>query len=149
MNQNHYFAYSGIGLPEHVQHLKEAGYFDRAIRIVDNLITDPATPKCMKENLLAQREIMVRLPMQYPYTKETGLARVQEKIPDFTMEELESYMDKGRITWIFIDGKEHLVSSFFGTLCKEPEIAARLPQEPVDPSKVSHEQLDRTGRLNR
>ena len=31
MNQNHYFKQSGIGLPEHVQHLKEAGYFDRAI----------------------------------------------------------------------------------------------------------------------
>ena len=149
MNQNHYFKQSGIGLPEHVQHLKEAGYFDRAIAIVDTLLADPATPKCMQENLMAQREMMVRLPRQFPYSKGDALARVQEKIPDFTMEELEAYMDKGRITWIFINGVEHLAGSFFGTLSKEPEFAARLPKEEVDPTKVSHEVLDRTGRLNR
>ena len=88
MNQNHYFKQSGIGLPEHVQHLKEAGYFDRAIAIVDTLLADPATPKCMQENLMAQREMMVRLPRQFPYSKTDALARVQEKIPDFTMAEL-------------------------------------------------------------
>ena len=47
------------------------------------------------------------------------------------MEELEHYMDNGRITWIFVEGQEHLVGSFFGTLCKEPEIAARLPKEKI------------------
>ena len=148
MNQNHYFAYSGIGLPEQVQHLKEAGYFTRAIRIIDTMLADPTTPTCMKYNLQAQREIMVRLPRQFPYTKEEGLARVQKEIPDFTMEELEAYMDNGRITWIFIEGVEHLFSSFFGTLRKDPEFAARLPKEPVTET-TSHELLDRTGRLNR
>ena len=149
MNQNHFLRQSGIGLPEQVQHLKEAGYFDHAIRVVDQMLAEDGLPRCMRENLMAQREIMVRLPGQFPFTKEAGLARVREKIPDFTMEELEHYMDNGRITWIFVEGQEHLVGSFFGTLCKEPEIAARLPKEPVDPQKVSHEQLDRTGRLDR
>ena len=148
MNQNHYFADSGIGLPEHVQHLKEAGYFDRAIRIIDTMLADPSTPVCMKNNLQAHREMMVRMPRMYPYTKEQGLARVQEKIPDFTMEELEAYMDNGRISWIFIEGKEHLIGSFFGTLRKEADFAARLPQEPVQ-KNTSHELLDRTERLNR
>lgn len=149
MNQNHFFRQTGIGLPQHVQHLKEAGYFARAIAIVDRLLADPTTPRCMKENLEAQREIMVRLPAQFPWTKEEGLKRVQEDIPDFTMAELEKYMDAGRITWIFVEGQEKLVGSFFGTLCKEPEIAARLPKKEVDPTQVSHEVVDRTDRLER
>ncbi len=149
MNFNHNFKQSGIGLPEHVQHLKEAGYFDRAIRIVDRLLAEESTPQCMKENLLAQREMMVRLPGQFPFSKTAALERIQKKIPDFTMEELEDYMDRSRITWIFVNGEEHLAGSFFGTLTKEPEFAARLPKEPVDPAKVSHEQLDRTDRLGR
>ena len=86
MNQNHFLRQSGIGLPEQVQHLKEAGYFDHAIRVVDQMLAEDGLPRCMRENLMAQREIMVRLPGQFPFTKEAGLARVREKIPDFTME---------------------------------------------------------------
>ena len=78
MNQNHYFKQSGIGLPEHVQHLKEAGYFDRAIAIVDTLLADPATPKCMQENLMAQREMMVRMPVEFPYTYQEALDMIRD-----------------------------------------------------------------------
>ena len=137
MNQNHYFKQSGIGLPEHVQHLKEAGYFDRAIRIVDDLLADPATPNCMKENLQAQREMMVRLPRQFPYSKDRALEIIREQIPDYSVEELEEQMDNGRITWIFIEGKEHVASSFFGTLGKNPAFTARL-REAADYAACKH-----------
>lgn len=149
MNQNHYFKQSGIGLPEYVQHLKEAGYFDRAIRIIDRMLEDPATPNCMKENLQAQREMMVRLPRQFPYSKDRALEIIRQQIPDYTLEELEEQMDNGRVTWIFIKGREHVASSFFGTLCKSAAFTARLPKNPAEEENTSHELLDRAGRLNR
>ena len=149
MNQNSYFAYSGIGLPEDIQHLKEAGYLDKAIALIDLRMEDPNLPECMRKNLIVQQEIMRRLPKDFPVEKSEAVRLAQERIPGFTEEELEYYMDRGRITWIFLNGKQHLAKSFIGTLMKEPEIAARLPKEPVDPTKVSHEILDRTGRLNR
>ncbi len=145
MNQNHAIEYSGIGLPAQVRQLKEAGYFDHAIRIVDEMLAGEL-PACMRQNLLAQREMMLRLPGQFPYTKEAGLALVREKVPDFTMEELERLMDKGRITWIFVNGEERLLNSFFDTLCKGTELAGRLPKAPEPPKNANHELLDRTGR---
>ena len=148
MNQNHAIEYSGIGLPAQVRQLKEAGYFDHAIRIVDEMLAGEL-PACMRQNLLAQREMMLRLPGQFPYTKEAGLALVREKVPDFTMEELERFMDNGRITWIFVNGEERLLNSFFDTLCKGTELAGRLPKAPEPPKDANHELLDRTGRQER
>ncbi len=147
MNQNHAFSASGIGLPEDIQHLKETGQFDHAIRLIDQRLSGEL-PQCMRRNLEAHREIIARTAKEFRYTKEAGLARVQEKIPDFTMEELEHYMDNGRATWHYVDGQPYLTNSFLGTLHKESEIAARLPQEPQDSQKLSHEQMDRSQRLN-
>lgn len=143
------FEFSAIGLPEDIRHWKEAGYFQKAVQLIDRRLADEL-PRCMRENYLVQREQLLRLPREYPFTKEEGLRRIREAIPDFTMAELEEYMDSGRITWHFVEGEPHLIGSFFGTLKKTvPAFAARLPQEPAEPAKVSHEQLDRTGRLDR
>ena len=46
MNQNHFLRQSGIGLPEQVQHLKEAGYFDHAIRVVDQMLAEDGVFLC-------------------------------------------------------------------------------------------------------
>lgn len=149
MNLNACFADASLGLPEDVRHLKEAGYFDEAIRLLDRRMAAESSDR-MRRNYLVQREILVRMPHEYPYTMEEGLARVREAIPDFTMAELRDYMDSGRITWHFVDGEKHLISSFFGTLEKTvPAFAARLPKKPEAAEPQSHELLDRTGRLNR
>ncbi len=149
MRSTELFEASALGLPEDIRHWKEAGYFDKAIALIDRRLKDDL-PQCMRDNYLVQREQLARFARNFPWTKEAGLKRVQEAIPDFTMAELEEYMDSGRITWHFVNGEPHLIGSFFGTLSKTvPAFAARLPKEPVDPAKVSHEQLDRTGRLDR
>lgn len=149
MNQNHTFADSALGLPEDIRHLKEYGDFENAIRLIDLRLENPDLPQCMRRNYEAQKEIMRRMPALYPYTKETGLARIQQDIPDFTMAELEHYIDLGRVTWHYVNGEMHLLRSFFGTLCKtHPEFAARLPkEEPKEP--VSHELRNKDDRLDR
>lgn len=146
MNLNHYLSDSGIGLPEHIQHLKEGGELQHAIRLVDELLAGEL-PACMRNNLIAQREIMRRLPAQFSVSVEDALACVREKIADFTMDELVHYMDNGRICWHYIEGRQMVLSSFFDTLIKEPEIAARLPQAPAAPTG-NHEQMNRSARLD-
>ena len=149
MNQNHTFADTALGLPEDIRHLKEYGDFENAIRLIDLRLENEALPQCMRRNYEAQKEILRRMPGLYPYTKASALDRIRQDIPDFTMEELEHYIDLGRITWHYIHGEMRLLRSFFGTLRKtQPEFAARLPQQ-APQAGASHELLDRNARLDR
>lgn len=136
MNPNHYLADSGIGLPEHIRHLKGAGELQHAIRLIDEQLA-LELPDCMRDNLIAQREIMRRLPAQFCVSVDEALARIRTQIADFTAEELQHYMDNGRICWHYIEGKQMVLESFFDTLIKESEIAARLPQEALAPSDLA------------
>ena len=149
MNQNHTFADTALGLPEDIRHLKEYGDFENAIRLIDLRLENEDLPQCMRRNYEAQKEIMRRMPGLYPYTKASALDRIRQDIPDFTMEELEHYIDLGRVTWHYIYGELRLLRSFFGTLRKtQPEFAARLPQQ-APQAGASHELLDRNARLDR
>lgn len=149
MNQNHTFADTALGLPEDIRHLKEYGDFENAIRLIDLRLENEDLPQCMRRNYEAQKEIMRRMPGLYPYTKASALDRIRQDIPDFTMEELEHYIDLGRVTWHYIHGELRLLRSFFGTLRKtQPEFAARLPQQ-APQAGASHELLDRNARLDR
>lgn len=149
MNQNHTFADTALGLPEDIRHLKEYGDFENAIRLIDLRLENEELPQCMRRNYEAQKEIMRRMPDLYPYTKAAALDRIRQDIPDFTMEELEHYIDLGRVTWHYIRGELRLLRSFFGTLRKtQPEFAARLPQQ-APQTGASHELLDRNARLDR
>lgn len=149
MNQNHTFADTALGLPEDIRHLKEYGDFENAIRLIDLRLENEALPQCMRRNYEAQKEILRRMPGLYPYTKASALDRIRQDIPDFTMEELEHYIDLGRVTWRYIHGELRLLRSFFGTLRKtQPEFAARLPQQ-APQAGASHELLDRNARLDR
>ncbi len=149
MNQNHTFADTALGLPEDIRHLKEYGDFENAIRLIDLRLENEDLPQCMRRNYEAQKEIMRRMPDLYPYTKAAALDRIRQDIPDFTMEELEHYIDLGRVTWHYIRGELRLLRSFFGTLRKtQPEFAARLPQQ-APQTGASHELLDRNARLDR
>lgn len=149
MNQNHTFADTALGLPEDIRHLKEYGDFENAIRLIDLRLENEALPQCMRRNYEAQKEILRRMPGLYPYTKASALDRIRQDIPDFTMEELEHYIDLGRITWHYVHGELRLLRSFFDTLRKtQPEFSARLPQQ-APPADASHELLDREPRLDR
>ena len=149
MNQNHTFADTALGLPEDIRHLKEYGDFENAIRLIDLRLENEDLPQCMRRNYEAQKEIMRRMPDLYPYTKAAALDRIRQDIPDFTMEELEHYIDLGQVTWHYIRGELRLLRSFFGTLRKtQPEFAARLPQQ-APQTGASHELLDRNARLDR
>ena len=84
MNPNDDIRYLNIGLPEDIAMLKAAGELDEAIRLIDLRLNDPRTTAPLAACMRVEKEMIKRLPENYPYTLETALARIRRDIPDFT-----------------------------------------------------------------
>ncbi len=118
MNINDTLRYQNIGLPEDIQRKKMLGDFKGAIRLIDLRLQEENTSKALRAGLMVQREMMLRLPEEFPYTKEQALEIVRKNIPDFTEEELDAFIDQRKIRWIYIDGQVQIFNRFFNSLCK-------------------------------
>lgn len=115
-----------VELPEDILKAKWCGDFERCERLIKVYLASDRTPEFVKQRLLVEREILARLPLDYGYDLEQAVKVVQEEIPDFTMEELESFMDQGKVDWIYINGQPHTATRFYETLVKvQPDIARR------------------------
>lgn len=126
MNRNKDIGFLDIGLPEDIAALKAAGYFDEAIRLIDMRLADAKTPAPLAACMRVEREIMLRLPRNYPYSFEEALQLVRKDIPDFTEEEFKHLEDINRIGWIFINGQKRYFGRFHATLLKtDPAYAKR------------------------
>ena len=118
MNINDTIFYQNVGLPDDILRRKLHGDFASAARLIDRRLQDPATPKSMKYCLEFHKEMLRRLPEEFPYTCADALAIIQENIPDFTEEELNELIDARRIRWIYIDGEVRIFNRFYSSLCK-------------------------------
>lgn len=155
MKINDTFRYLHVGLPEDILRRKLYGDFEGAIRLIDRRLENEATPEALRSCLLAQREMMLRMPEDYPYTREEALAVLREHIPDFTEEEFNERVDAGKIGWIYRNGKIHFFNRFFQTMCKaEPAFAVRAGVrlsgvESAGKGSAGEERLTRCARLMR
>lgn len=126
MNENQLFSYLNIGLPEDILRLKLYGDFDGAIQLIDHKLSDSRTPESLRYCLLAEREMIKRLPSDFPFTREEALTKIRSYIPDFTDEEFEEHLASGQIRWIFVNGSMRIFDRFFESMCKSmPEFAKR------------------------
>lgn len=127
MNINDALRYLNIGLPEDILRLKLAGDLKEAIRLMDLRLNHTQLPFSLRQCLIAQREICLRLPKEFPYTKKEALKLVQDHIPDFTEEEFDQRVDARKINWIYLDGEKHYFARFFDTMMKtDASIASRI-----------------------
>lgn len=125
-------------LPEDVLKRKWAGDFEGEIKLIDALL-QKNIPDMLKQRLQVERRMIPLYQRQYCYTREQALELMQEKIPDFTMEELDALELDGQIEHIYVMGEKRYLSSFRGTLLKtNKELAARAGQ----PLSSSDEMLD-------
>ena len=125
MNQNDAFRYLHIGVPDDIARLQGVGDFHEAIRRMDEKLAGEL-PMAMRQSLIAHREILRRLPLDYPYTRETAVAYAASILPGFNGAELDELERAGRIDWIQYNGAPHYSSSFLDTLCKtDPVFASR------------------------
>ncbi len=138
MNINDTLRYLNVGLPQDILHHKEHGNFQEAIRLIDLRLQRDNLPKALRCCLIAQREIMTRLPGEFPFTKAEALGMIRADIPDFTEEEFDTLVDNGRIYWIYVNGEVHYFDRFYETLLKtEKSIAERAGQTMPDNEKDS------------
>ena len=70
MDINETFRSLNVGLPEDILRLKLYGAFDEAVRLIDQRLTCPNIPQGLRDCMTAQREMMLRTPPDYPFTRE-------------------------------------------------------------------------------
>jgi hypothetical protein len=153
MNWNETFCSLDAGLPEDIARLKAAGYYRKAIALIDRRLgeswTDnrngasrayqpesdpmPAMPDAQRACLTVQREMMRRIAADYPYTEAQAVRRVQEHIPNFTAQEFRNMVDADRIDWRFIEGEKYYFRRFYQSLVyTDAAFAARTGLAPKE-----------------
>lgn len=126
MNENNLLSYLNIGLPEDVLRMKLHGDFDGAVRLIDKKLENHVLPKPLRYCLMAEREMILRMPSDYPFTKEEAFQKIRQYIPDFSKEEFESHIASGQIRWIYVNGEMRIFDRFFESMCKSmPEFRKR------------------------
>ncbi len=104
MYENDLLSYLNIGLPEDVLRMKLHGDFDGAVRLIDRKLSDPALPDPLRYCLMAEREMILRMPSDYPFTREDALKKIRSRIPEFTEKEFDHCLSIGQIRWIYVNG---------------------------------------------
>ncbi|MBQ5740146.1 MAG: transglutaminase domain-containing protein, partial [Oscillospiraceae bacterium] len=83
MTINDTIRYLHLGLPQDIAFRKAYGDLDGAIRLIDRRLADESTPAPLRHCLTAHREIICRLPKNFPVTYDDALAEIRSHIPDF------------------------------------------------------------------
>ena len=136
-NLNACLASLNLGLPDDVRRLKEAGYYTEAIACIDTYLAEdwtktqnqpvqPAGPlpenptpcgvDAMRDALLAQREILRRLPLDYTVSEAQALELLQSLVRDFTPEEFRA-LDRAGGHGLAVRGRGKAVHPL---LCRDP-----------------------------
>ena len=118
MNINDTLHYQHFGLPEDIRRRKEYGDFAGAIHLIDLRLKEEVLPETLRNTLLVHREMLLRLPEEYPYSREDALNIIRNHIPEYTEAEFDELIDTRRIRWIYVDGEMRIFNRFFSSLCK-------------------------------
>ena len=111
-------SYLRYPLPPDVQRLFESGEYARMERVITRRLADPHTPEVLKKRLTFQLAIAHQIPRDYPHTRSALLKQLQEKVRDFTPEELEELRDDGTLDWRYVEGEVHFKSNAVNNLLK-------------------------------
>ena len=152
MNQNEMFRFLSVGLPEDIARRKAWGDLEGAIRLIDRELRRQDLPEALRNCMTVEREIMCRIPEDYPLTRVDALAEIRQHIPDFTEKEFDERVDAGKIGWVYLNGEMHFFNRFFSSMCKaEPAFAQRAGVMMHGVESVTREEgegrLDRVARL--
>ncbi len=116
-------------LPEDIEKRKWAGDLKGAVEAIDRRLHQ-AIPAPLAQRLKLEREIILRLPTQYPYNREQALHKMREAIADFTLEELDEMDLDGKVDFIYLNGEKRYFVRFHKTLLKTPALLARTGEKP-------------------
>jgi hypothetical protein len=109
--------YLEVPLPEDIEKVKCYGDFPMALRMIDARL-EKDIPAVLKKKLELEKEIIRRIPENYPYSREDALKMLHESMRDFKDEELEKFREDNAVEWIYIDGKPRFHRLFLDNLYK-------------------------------
>lgn len=126
MNENQYFKYLDIGLPDAVARLKMSGELDAAVACIDQRLKSEVLPDELRYCLLAEREMIRRMPADFPYTRAEAMEIIHKYVPSYTEEEFDADVASGQIRFIYLNGEMRIFGRFFSSMCKSmPAFRAR------------------------
>lgn len=126
MNSNDNLRFLNVGLPDDIARRKAWGDFEGAIRLIDRRLAQDNIPDALRACLTAEREIMRRIPADYPLTRADALAEVRAHIPDFTEAEFDDRMDAGKIGWLYIGGEMRFLTASFPPCARPSPLSPRV-----------------------
>lgn len=115
-----------LELPEEVQQYKQAGEWKKAQEAVGRWLEKPVG-EALKVRLRYEQYILEELPLEFPYTEKEILKMFQEKIPNFSSEDLRRIEMENLAEWIWVDGEKHYIHNLLRNICdKDEEIQERI-----------------------
>lgn len=114
---NSYFETLAVPLPEDIEKLKWRGDFDRAVRRIDSRLKGDIS-QALRKRLVIEKEILKRMPGQYPYAWSEALDMLRDNVRDFKDSELETLWEEDAADWIYVDGEVRFRSSFLKNVLK-------------------------------
>lgn len=106
-----------VPLPEDILKLKWCGEFEQAEKVIDMRLKKDL-PEELRKRLMLEKELLRRIPAQYPYSWEEALQMMRDSIRDFKDEELTALWEEDAADWIYVHGKVHFRSSFLRNIVK-------------------------------
>lgn len=122
-------------LPEDIAHLKGAGEYDLALRVIERRL-ERDLPQMLRQRLETERMFLQRLPKCYTLKKEDFLAEMRERGPaDFSEEELDELLLDGKLDFIYINGERYYHEDSIGSLLKTQKQINCRAADPYDQTK--------------
>ena len=112
MNINDNFEFLNVGLPEDILRRKTWGDFEGAVRLIDKRLAGEI-PDALRACLICEREMILRLEKDYPFSEADALAKIRAAIPDFSEDEFHAMVDDNKIDWIYVHGEPHYFLRFY------------------------------------
>ena len=131
----------GANMPEDIMKKKWAGDYEGALQLIDYRLKNAELTPMLRDRLEIEKQIIQRLPGEYPIPRDEAIRMMQERIPDFTEAEFDQLELDGALDYMYIRGERHYYRRFLKTLLHvNPMIMKRAKVEP-DPED---EMLDAT-----
>lgn len=104
-------------LPRNIELLVSKGEFDKAVKIIENILVSNRNLNSMEEmRLIYEIERIKRIRYDHPYSFEEALNMLKKEIPDISESEFRKIMEEKCIDYRIIDGEEKFYRRFIYNL---------------------------------
>ena len=121
-------------LPEDIAHLKGAGEYELALRLIDRRLAGQL-PAMLRARLETERLFLQRLPRAYTLTEADAVAEMRRSVPDFTGQEWQEYLLDGKLDFIYYHGQRLYHEDTCASLLKTQRALNARALAPYDEQK--------------